>query len=192
MFQRLFKRAESAAETAIDQILGKYIGRVMVAIPLLAAGGFATAALTTKLVELYGSTTGYALMAAVFAVVGLAMMAVGVGSRTAEAPAAEPSASTEREESQEQAATSDDDPSDLLTPELRAVVASLAPIALPGLARGIVKNIPLVVILAVLGFIISRFPESSGEEAGDATPPDADADAASASPEREAPAAAAA
>ena len=56
MFQGLLMRAERS----IDQVIAKYMGRAMVAVPLLVATGFATAALTVELVELYGSVTDLA------------------------------------------------------------------------------------------------------------------------------------
>lgn len=163
MFQRLFKRAESAAESAIDQIVAKYAGRAMVALPLLVAGGFATAALTIKLIELYGSIAGYALMAAFFALIALVALAfVGVRSRAAPQKAAEEPGA---ESATPTAAAEEPLDADLFPPELRAMLASVAPMALPGLARGVSRNLPLILVLALVGFIISRFAES-------ATPPD--------------------
>lgn len=153
MFQGLFKRAE----TTINSVVAKYVGRAMVAIPLLIAGGFATAAATVKLVELYGPVTSYAMMAALFAVIGLVTMAVvAVETRPAEEPVAEQAA----EPSADSAETALD-PADLLTPEVRAFLSSAAPMALPSVARGIGRNLPLIFILALIGFVISRFGQSS-------------------------------
>jgi hypothetical protein len=165
MFQRLFKRAESAAESAIDQIVAKYTGRLMAAIPLLIAAGFATAALAIKMVELYGAVTGYGLMAALFAVIGLfATAIVGIRSRTTPQAAAaeEPVAAAAEPE----AAADDPFDTSLLTPEVKAILASLAPVAVPGIARGVVKNLPLLLILAVVGLVISRFTGISGGTPG--------------------------
>jgi hypothetical protein len=95
------------------------------------------------------------MMAALFALIGLVAMAiVGIGSRTshAEAPAAEPASASSTETSDIEM-----DPADLLTPEIRSFLASAAPMALPGIARGVGRNLPLILILALLGFIISRF-----------------------------------
>jgi hypothetical protein len=82
------------------------------------------------------------------------MAIVGIGSRTshAEAPAAEPASASSTETSDIEM-----DPADLLTPEIRSFLASAAPMALPGIARGVGRNLPLILILALLGFIISRF-----------------------------------
>ncbi len=71
MFQSLFTRAERS----IDQAVSRLVARVMIAIPLLVAAGFATAAIAVKLVELYGTVTALSIMAGIFAVLGLVTMA---------------------------------------------------------------------------------------------------------------------
>src|SRR5690349_14836441 len=133
MFQGLFKRAEST----IDSVVARFVARALVAIPLIVAAGFATAAATIKLVELYGSIVALSLMAAAFAVIGLVALAiVDISARpSGEAVAEEPPASPTSEASGDAI-----DPMDLLTPEVRALLASAAPMALPGIARGIGRN----------------------------------------------------
>ncbi len=156
MFQGLFKRAENK----IDSVLAKYLGRALVAVPLLVAAGFATAALTVKAVEIYGTVTGYAMMAALFAVIGLVTMAiVGIEQRREAEPETAAQADTASTEAEQ--AEAGIDPMDLLTPEVRAMLASTAPMALPGLVRGVGRNLPLILFLALIGFIISRFGESA-------------------------------
>lgn len=173
MFQGLFKRAERS----IDQAVSRIVARAIVAAPLLVAAGFATTAVTVKLVELYGSVVAYGLMAVLFAVISLITMAiVGVGNS---APAAEANAAEEKLE--DSAAPPNEEPTgveDLLTPEIRSVFASAAPIALPGMLRLVGRNLPLLLILAVAAYIISRFgepsdsPEASAEEKAAETEPD--------------------
>jgi len=193
MFQGLLKRAEST----INSVLAKYLGRALVAIPLLVAAGFATAALTVKAVEIYGAVSAYTMMAALFAVIGLVTMAiVGVEQR----PAAETATSTADQSASatvdESPAPEDDlDPISLLTPELRSVLTSMAPVAIPGIARGVGRNLPLIFALALLAFIISRFGETdastaTASEEGDVDKADFDASVAVAT-EAEAAAAAA-
>ena len=162
MFQGLLKRAERS----LDQMIARVLERALVAVPLLVAAGFATAALTVKLVEQYGAVSAYGVMAALFAVIGLVTMAiVGVGNGAAEPDAAEaPSASASSSDQSEQAGGSAD-VADFLTPELRSVLASMAPAALPGVVRGVGRNLPLILILAIVAFVISRFAETEGAEA---------------------------
>jgi hypothetical protein len=156
MFQGLFMRAERSIDSAVARV----VDRALVAAPLLVAGGFATAALTVKLVELYGTVAGYALMAALFAVIGLATMAiVGVGARTSASSV--DAAETPTSAAAETLTEDTTDMADLLTPELRALLASAAPMALPGIARGVGRNLPLILILALIGFVLSRLTEGS-------------------------------
>jgi hypothetical protein len=181
MFQGLLKRAERS----IDSVVTKFVDRALVTAPLVVAGGFATAALTVKLVELYGHVTAYALMAALFAVIGLVTLAlVGNGASTgaaSETAESEPQ-QTAADESASDSEASDMDLSDLLTPEMRAILTSAAPMALPGIARGVSRNLPLILLLAVVGFVISRFAESpektpEAPETAHADPPGTDAPA---------------
>lgn len=156
MFQGLFKRAEST----IDSVVSKFVTRALVVIPLIVAACFATVALTIKLVEYYGAVTGHALMAAVFALIGLATLAI-VGFESA--PAAETVATHTATDRAADTAAEHGDPTDLLTPEVRAFLSSAAPMALPGIARGVGRNLPLILMLALVAFVISRFSEGSDE-----------------------------
>ncbi|HEX2841809.1 hypothetical protein [Hyphomicrobium sp.] len=162
MFQGLFKRAEST----IDSVVSKFVMRALVAIPLIVAAGFATAALTIKLVEQYGAVTGHALMAALFAMIGLVTLAV-VGFESA--PAAEQPNAHAADTATTQNVGSED-PASLLTPEIRAFLSSAAPMALPGIARGVGRNLPLILMLALVAFVVSRFVDTAGEETAEATP----------------------
>ncbi len=164
MFQGLFKRAE----LQIDSVVSKIVSRVLSAVPLVIAVGFATAAATVKLVELYGAVTAFALMAALFAVIGAILMATTgaeKGSATTEEPATQASATAEG------SGTGSPDIGDLFTPEMRSLFTSAAPVALPPVLRGVGKNLPLILILALVAFVISRFVESS-EELDTAKAPD--------------------
>lgn len=164
MFQGLFKRAE----LQIDSVVSKIVGRVLSAVPIVIAAGFATAAATVKLVELYGAVTAYALMAALFAVIGaIAMATLGTEKGPAtEEPAAQGAGKAEGSD------TGSPDVTDLFTPEMRSLLTSAAPVALPAVLRGVGKNLPLILILALVAFVISRFVETS-EELDTAKAPDA-------------------
>ena len=160
MLQGILQRAERK----VDSVVAKYIGRATVAVPLVVAGGFATAALTVKLVELYGAVTAYALMAALFAVLSVVTAAV-VSFESQSAPeAADQPAS-------EESAKIAEDVENLLTPEVRAVLASAAPVALPALVRSIFRNLPLVFLLGIAAYLFSRFANTSDDLAGTAAEP---------------------
>jgi Na+-transporting methylmalonyl-CoA/oxaloacetate decarboxylase gamma subunit len=165
MFQDLFRRAE----TTIDGIVAKYMGRALVAVPLIVACGFATAAATVKLVELYGAPIGCAIMALVFGVLGLLTMAVVSGGHAPE------EASFAPEEAAEPSRIGSEFDA-FLTPELRSLVGATAPMALPVVARTVMRNLPLLIMLAVVIYIFSRFGKSSDDVESDApqamaTPP---------------------
>jgi Na+-transporting methylmalonyl-CoA/oxaloacetate decarboxylase gamma subunit len=166
MFQDLFRRAE----TTIDGIVAKYMGRALVAVPLIVACGFATAAATVKLVELYGAPIGCAIMALVFGVLGLLTMAVVSGGHHA------PEETSFKAEEAEEPSRIGSEFEAFLTPELRSLVGATAPMALPVVARTVMRNLPLLIMLAVVIYIFSRFGRSSEEVEGDApqamaTPP---------------------
>lgn len=170
LFQGLFKRAERSIDSAISRL----VGRATVAVPLLVAGGFATAALSLKLVELYGAVSAYALMAVLFATIGLVTMAVNhrESEPAAEADATADAARTSQEAGEEGASSELE-----LPPEVMALLSSAAPAAVPAIARGVFRNLPLIFILAVVVFLISRFAQASE----DLAPSEADAEAPSAS-----------
>lgn len=152
LFQGLFKRAERS----IDSVVAKFVGRATVAVPLVIAGGFATAALSIKLVEMYGAVSAYALMAVLFATIGLITMAVNARSQET-AGDADQSAETSSDASNEQG----EEGGPALPPEIMSILTSVAPAAAPGIARGVVRNLPLIFVLALVAFVISRFAETS-------------------------------
>jgi Na+-transporting methylmalonyl-CoA/oxaloacetate decarboxylase gamma subunit len=158
MFQGLFQRAE----TTIDGIVAKYIARALVAVPLLVACGFVTAAATVKLVELYGGVIGCAIMAAVFAVLTLLTMAVVSSGQTAESASA-----ASADASAEEPAQIGSEFEGLFTPELRAVLGATAPMALPVVTRAVMRNLPVLIMLALIIYVFSRFAKSSDETDSD-------------------------
>jgi uncharacterized membrane protein len=166
MFQGLFRRAEST----IDNAVWKLVGRAAVAVPLLIASGFASAALTVWLVERYGAITAYGMMAALFSFIALVTMAVVStnGPRVSEEAPAQSASSAET--SADTAADEGIDPMDLLTPEVRAFLATAAPMAIPVVARGVGRNLPLIFLLAVVGYLISRFATGDGSEQSEQPP----------------------
>lgn len=165
MFQSMFRRAE----TAIDSIVAKYTARVMVAVPLVVALGFVTAAVTVKFVELYGQAAGLSIMAGIFVVLTLLTMAVvGAGALGDSSPASEEGQTRGKAEQREQIAS---EAEGLLTPELRAVLSAAAPVAVPAVTRVATKNLHLIVLVAVIIYVFSRYgqlPSEEGKEAGSA------------------------
>lgn len=163
MFQALFKRVE----TSVNSIVARFLGRVTVAVPLVVAAGFGTTALTIKLIELYGAVTACILMALVFVAVGMVAAAITAAPSIEQAESAAQTAA--------EAAEADTGPDtaleDLFTPEIRALLATAAPVALPGMTRSVLKNLPLLIVLAIAAYLFSIFstPEASSEPGADPT-----------------------
>lgn len=168
MFDRLFRRAERK----IDTVVAKYVRRILVAVPLLIAALFATVAITVKLVEVYGAVYGYSMMAGGFAVLsGIIALFALTGAAT---PVEQAEASATAEEAEK---IKDQDDAPLVPPELLSVITAAAPIALPGVARAAARNLPILVILAIIGYLFARYAGGGGDKTSDAAA-EAAADAA--------------
>lgn len=167
IFGSLFRRAEDAVGNILDQALA----RILVAIPLLVAAGFATAAASGYLNARYGSETGNLIMAAVFGVVSLlvaAYVATWPAVQAAQSETAKQqtdavdSEATDTPDMAQTAAISDSE-----RELFNSVLASAAPIALPGLVRLLLRNIPLLLAILLAGYVFSRQSETpvTGEAA---------------------------
>jgi len=173
MFDRLFRRAERK----IDSVVAKYVRRVIVAVPLLIAAAFATAAISVKVVDIYGPADGYAIMAGGFAALA-AVVAIFAFASAARTPVEEAEASAASESEKEKARADDEQP--LVPPELLSVLAAAAPAAIPGVARAAARNLPLLVALAIIGYLFTRFagrtpPSDETMPASEMAPDSADA-----------------
>ena len=166
MFRTLINDAKSAAAS----VVAKYAVRASVAVPFLVAAGFGTAALTLVLVERFGALTAYGIMGGGFAALGLlAALAVTV---------------KEQEEVVAAAAAEQSDTAEVAT-DAPAQAAIQLPLALlgtlmttplgPGTALGgakmIGRNLPLVVLVALMAFLFWPAGEKAAAEAPDASAP---------------------
>ena len=155
--------------------MSKYVRRAIVAVPLLIASLFATAAASVKLVEMYGAVNGYGIMAAGFLLLSavVALFAF-TGDLT---PVEEAEAKAEDAEKVKQS-----DESPLVPPELLSLIMAAAPVALPRVAR----NLPIIVALAIIGYLFSRYasntsgPDAAAGDSGDTDVPAAPSTASSA------------
>jgi uncharacterized membrane protein len=160
----MFKGLINDAKTAAASLVAKYLARVSVAVPFIAALGFATAAITLMLVERFGHIAAYWMIAGGFVAIGLvATLVVSV---------------KEQEEEIAEKAAEQSDTAEVGT-DAAAQAAVQLPIALlgaifsspvgPDTALGGIKmlgrNIPLVILLALIGMLF--WPSKSGTD-GDA------------------------
>jgi uncharacterized membrane protein len=148
----MFRGLINDAKTAAGSLVAKYLARASVAVPFIAALGFAIAAITLTLVERFGAIAGYWMVAGGFTLIGLvAALVVSV---------------KEHEEEIAEKQAEQHDTAEVGT-EAAAQAAVQLPIALlgalfssPGGATAAVggakmlgRNIPLVVLIALIGML---------------------------------------
>lgn len=156
IFGSVIRRAENAVENMLDQALG----RVLVALPLLVAAGFATASASIYIVGKYGPELGYLIMAAAFTVLALLVAAyVAVKSNGSQSAASETPPLTASQADGEAGIAPESQSQPLTGSErelLNSLLASAAPIAVPGVTRLVLRNLPLIVALCIAIYIFTR------------------------------------
>jgi hypothetical protein len=129
MFRGLINDAKAAA----GSLVGKYLVRASVAVPFIVAAGFGVAALTVSLVANFGALHAYLMLAGGFTLIGLlAAFVVSV------------------KEQEEEVAETKDEANDTASV---ATDAPAGPSVLAGGAKMLVRNIPLVILLAIIGLL---------------------------------------
>lgn len=177
MFEGLINDAKSAA----GSVIAKYLARASVAVPFLVALGFATAAVTLMLVERFGAITAYWAVAGAFALIGLVATLI-VTAKEHGSEVKQDSPETKPAQSDATAASSAE-PSPFSGAFAEAPLAILgtlvsSPLGRIALASGLkmgVRNLPLVLMLAVLGVLLWPSDASvpaADEEASAGTDPD--------------------
>jgi hypothetical protein len=143
----MFEGIVNRAQTSVDTLVTKYVTRMAVTLPFLISIAFAIAAAVVKLSDVYGSLAAYCIIAAAFA--GLGLLAALAIALLKPAPI-ETMAETEAEATAaESTATSEVTPELLLT-----VLGSLGPVAFPFLVRFLLRNLPLVLGVAILAYLL--------------------------------------
>ena len=155
MFQAVVQRAQRA----VDSTLAKLVTRAAVAVPLVIAAGFGTAALTVTLTDAYGPALSYTIMAGLFVVLGgiVAALMPSTNGSTQE-PETEEAPSVVENVAEVAAPLLDRD-------TLIALLTTAGPVALPGLLRIAARNLPLLVAAVIVAFFF--FGRSvAGDEPG--------------------------
>ena len=165
MFAGLIQHAREAA----SHLLLRYVARASVAVPFIVALGFAIAAIAVMLVDRFGHVTAYWIMAAGLAALGV-MAGIVVSVKEHEEQVAEEKA----EQMDTQEVLSDATAQALV----QAPVALLgALLTTPGgatsafrVARLLGRNLPLVLLLVLIGALLWPTGSAQNEEAetGDA------------------------
>jgi hypothetical protein len=163
MFAGLINQAKSA----VSGLVLKYVAWASVAVPFVIALGFALAAIATMLVERFGYVAGYWLMAGGLAVVGIiAAVIVSVKEHEEEVP------EQKAEEADTSDVVSDATSQAMMQAPLALMGAAFAapggPTAVIKAARVLGRNLPLVLLLVMIGALFWPSSEEtlSDEEAG--------------------------
>lgn len=162
MFGSLFRKAQATVDNAIDQ----FVNRAAIAVPLLVAGGFATAAASIRLHREFDAETANMILAAGFIAIAL-LTALLVQPRATDSAADEgvvPSA-TSGDPSPGGSREGGEIASDVDRELLMAALSTAGPMALPGLMRIVSRNLPLIAAVAAAAFVITR--PSDGARDGD-------------------------
>ena len=162
----MFRAVINDAKSAVGALIAKYLARASVAVPFLAALGFATAATTLALVERFGTIAADWIVAGVFTLIGLcATLVVAVKEQEAQVAEKEAEVADTAEILTEAAAQT---PLALLA----GILATPAgPCTVAGAANMVARNMPLVVLLALLALLFwpNEAEEENAEEHGGAT-----------------------
>ena len=150
MFQELINDAKAAA----GSLIAKYLARASVAVPFFAACGFATAAVTFLLVERFGAIAACWIVAAGFTVIGIiAALLVSIKEQEEEVVEAE------KAEQQDTASDAIDAAAHVVTQTPIELVTALlstpmGPGALAAGARSMGRNLPVVVLIGLIGALL--------------------------------------
>jgi hypothetical protein len=158
----VFGRLISDAKAAAGAVIVKYVARASVALPFLVAAGFAVAGITVMLVDRFGALMAYWMLAGGFTAVGLvAALVVTVKEQEEEAVEAEAEAKDTSSVAAEAALQA---PLALLGGLLTS--SPIGPSSALGLVRLLARNLPLILLLVLIGALL--WPsESEAAEEGD-------------------------
>jgi hypothetical protein len=158
MFRGLINDAKAAA----GSLVGKYLMRVSVAVPFIVAIGFGIAATTVFLVDKLGSLYAYLTIGGAFTLIGL--MAALVVSVKEQEEAAET-----KVEATDTASVATDAAAQAAVQAPLALLGTLfatpaGPAMLAGGTKALARNIPLVVLLALIGMLFWPVDEKAQAE----------------------------
>ena len=162
MFRGLINDAKAAA----GSLVGKYLMRVSVAVPFIVAIGFGIAATTVFLVDKLGSLYAYLTIGGAFTLIGL-MAALVVSVKEQEEEAAET-----KVQATDTASVATDAAAQAAVQAPLALLGTLfatpaGPAMLAGGTKALARNIPLVVLLALIGMLF--WPTGEKAQAEDAS-----------------------
>jgi hypothetical protein len=150
MFAALIHKAQAT----IDNVLGLALGRVIMAIPFIIAAGFGIAALSIWMNRQFGPELGNLIVALLFCVVGGITAAV-VKAKTE--PTTDDTSESERLASESGDTKSSKPPLSSVDHELLiSALTTATPIALPRLIKMALRNLPLLTVVGIAAFVLTR------------------------------------
>jgi hypothetical protein len=161
MFNAVFKKAQQSVDNALSEIASKSV----VAIPFVLAAGFGIAALTVRLHNTYSAETANLILASGFAGLGiLVAMIEAVRQRNRRRAAAANGSQAEKSPEPAEATPVQSLFGDADREIVMAALSSAAPLAIPYVMRSTFKNLPLVALVAAVGFVLSRNSQADGPD----------------------------
>ena len=159
----MFRGLINDVKSAVTSIIAKYLARASVAVPFVVALGFATAAITMTLVERFGAVTGSWVVAGGFTLIGL-LAAFVLSVKEQEEQIVDKQA-----EQKDTAEVGTDAAAQAAVQIPIAVLGALlanpgGATAAAGGARTLVRNIPLVVLLVLVGMLLWPAEPAAGLE----------------------------
>jgi hypothetical protein len=169
-FGFLYRKAQATVDNAIAQLVW---GLLMV-VPLLVALGFTTAAGSNYLHRHYEPEIANLILAGVFFAIS-AVIAIGYAVRKPETAASEEAKAQEEANKHAESESADSPLSAFSTADrdiLLAALTSAAPYAIRPVLTTAFRNLPLLLVLAVAAFVMSRStaPADTSDVAPDAVP----------------------
>ena len=158
MFRGLINDAKDAA----GSVVAKQAARASVVVPFIIAAGFATAVVAMTLVERFGHRTAYLILAGGFCAIGV-VAALLVRSKEQEEVVADEKAAeadTAVVATETVVAAAEQLPLALIGSILSHVTG---PVSVASVGRIVVRNLPLLVLLAGAGFLV--WPKAATEAA---------------------------
>jgi hypothetical protein len=142
------------AQATVDNAMAKLVWTMLMVVPLFVAAGFGTAAASAYLHRIYEPEIADLIVAGAYAALAIAM-AIAYALRVPETAVSEEAKAQEEVDTSPASTTS----SMFGDAEREMVIAALttaAPFALPRIMAAAFRNLPVLAVLGVVAFILSR------------------------------------
>lgn len=164
-FGFLFRKAQATVDNAIAQL----VWGMLIAVPLLVALGFATAASSSYLHRLYEPEIADLIVAGTYAAIAAVMGLIYLVRKPAQSA---PDATNEPEAAEAAVDTGEPPLRSFSAAEREMLLTGLmtaAPLAIRPLIGALFRNLPIILAIAVAGFILTRTAAATSE--GDPSAP---------------------